>query len=146
MMETATRNQTAVAMALGGLVVLEAVVFLLAALLHVGVRVPVGFVEPRIIPAAIVEGLIGVFFAVSAYAVFARQTWAWSAAIGAHVFALLGTLLGVFALAVGGGPRTEANTIYHYVMLGVIIVGLVLLLTPIARAALGRGSRASSRR
>ncbi len=61
MIETTARNRVAAATSFGPLVAFEAVTFLLAALMHVGVRVPVGFVEPRIIPAAIVEGLIGAF-------------------------------------------------------------------------------------
>jgi hypothetical protein len=125
-----------VATAIGVLIVLEAATFIVAALLHVGVRIPLGFTEPRIIPAAIAEGLIGIFLAASAGFLFTR--WAWPVAVAAHIFALLGTLLGVLAMAVGPGPRTEANTIYHYVMLGVIIVVLLLLLTPLGRAALGK--------
>jgi hypothetical protein len=48
-------------------------------------------------------------------------------------------LLGVFALAAGLGPRTEANAIYHRTMLVVLVAGLALFQTPVAKAALGRG-------
>jgi hypothetical protein len=43
------------------------------------------------------------------------------------------------ALAVGAGPSTGLNDIYHRVMLAALAAGLVLLLTPVGRAALGRG-------
>ncbi len=76
----------------------------------------------------------------SAYALFARGSWAWLAATAAHVFALAGVLFGMFALAQGWGPRTESNDIYHQVMLLLLIVGLLLLATPIARTALGHSS------
>jgi hypothetical protein len=120
----------------------EAMTFLLAALLHLGIQFPLGFSEPRIIPAAIVEGLCGLFLAVSAYTVFAHKTWAWGAALTAHIFAVAGVLLGITALALGLGPSTEANTIYHRVILGVLVVVLALLATRSARIALGRRKHA----
>ena len=136
MMKTTTRSFTTVVTVITVLMVGEALTFLLAALLHLGI--PLGFSEPRIIPAAIVEGLCGLFLAVSTYAVFARTTWAWGAALAAHLFAVAGVLLGIIALALGAGKSTVANTIYHRVILGVLIVVLVLLATPAARATLGR--------
>jgi hypothetical protein len=134
--------------AIGVLAVLYAVTFLAGALLHLGVRIPLGFTvlaEPRIIPATIVEGLCGLFLAVGAYAVLARRTWAWPAVTAAHAFALGGVLLGMAALALGGGPSTELNTVYHRVMLVALATGLVLLLMPVGRTALGRGDRGSHR-
>ena len=135
-MKTTTRSFATIVTVITVLMVAEAVTFLLAALLHLGI--PLGLSEPRIIPAAIVEGLCGLFLAVSAYAVVARTTWAWMAALAANLFAVAGVLLGITALALGAGPSTEANTIYHRVILGVLVVVLVLLATPGARAALGR--------
>ncbi len=133
-----TDRRAAVLALIRTLIVLEAVVFLIAALLHLGVPLPVGFAEPVIIPAAIVEGIIALFFAVSAYALFTHQTWAWLAATFAHAFAIAGILLGVTALALGAGPTSDANYIYHRVMVVVAVAALVLLLTPIGRTALGR--------
>jgi hypothetical protein len=143
MIETATRRWTTVVTVISVLTVGEAITFLLAALLHLGIQFPLGFSEPRIIPATIVEGLCGIFLAVSAYAVFARKTWAWWGAIAAHIFAVAGVLLGITALALGAGPSTEANTIYHRVILVVLVVVLALLLTPGTRAELGRSKQAS---
>jgi len=130
--------------AIGVLAVLYAVTFLTGTLLHLGVRIPLGFAvlaEPRIIPATIVEGLCGLFLAVGAYAVLSHRTWAWPALTAAHAFALGGVLLGMVALAVGAGPSTELNTVYHRVMLVALAAGLVFLLTPVGRAVLGRGSQ-----
>jgi len=143
MIETIIRRRGALVTVIGVLIVGEAITFLLAALLHLGIQFPRGFAEPQIIPATIVEGLCGIFLAVSAYAVLARRTWAWLVAIAAHVFAVAGVLLGIAALALGAGPSTEANNIYHRVILVVLVVVLALLLTPGARAALGRSKRAS---
>src|SRR5206468_3767295 len=77
MIRTATGPEAAIATNNRVLVVLEVIVFLVAALMHAGVALPVGFVEPVIVPAAIVEGLIALFMAVSAYTLLARKTWAW---------------------------------------------------------------------
>jgi hypothetical protein len=143
MIETTTRRWTTVVTVISILIVLEAITFLLAALLHLGVQLPLGFTEPRIIPATIVEGLCGLLLAVSAYAVFTRKTWAWWAAISAHIFAVAGVLLGITALALGAGPSTEVNTIYHRVILVVLVIVLALLATPGARATLGRSHRVS---
>src|SRR5258708_8257908 len=99
--------------------VAEAVTFLFAALMHVGI--PLGFSEPRIIPAAIVEGLCGLLLAVSACAVVARTTWAWGAALAAHLVAVAGVLLGVIALAPGGRPRTMAHTNYPPALLAGLV-------------------------
>jgi hypothetical protein len=131
------------------LVVFETVALLLAALLHLGARIPVGFAvlaTDPILPAAIVEGLAGLVVAVSAYAVFTCTTWAWLAAIVAHAFALAGVLLGMWAIAAGFGPHSVLNDTYHRIMLGVLLAGLALLLTPSAKAALGHGNRAAPRR
>jgi hypothetical protein len=128
---------TAGAFALG-----EATTFLLAAMLHLGASIPLGFAvlaEPFILPAAIVEGLCGLGLAVAGVALLTRRAWAWPAAVGAHAFAIAGVLLGVFALAAGRGPTTDLNTIYHRTMLAILAAALVWLATPAARAALGRG-------
>src|SRR3712207_9480986 len=113
--ETTTRRRVTLATAVGILAVLYAVTFLLGALLHLGVRMPLGFAvvaEPRIYPAAIVEGLCGLVLAVGAYAALTRKSLAWGATTGAHIFSLGGVLLGTVALAARAGPRTGLHTIY----------------------------------
>ncbi len=144
--EATTRPRTTLAAVIGILAALYAATFSVGALLHLGVRIPLGFAvlaEPRIIPATIVEGLCALGLGVGAYAVLAGRSWAWSAVTGAHAFALGGVLLGITALALGGGPSTELNTIYHRVMLVALVAGLAVLSTPAGRTALGRGDRGS---
>jgi hypothetical protein len=144
--QATTRPRTPLATAIGILAVLYAATFFVGALFHLGLRIPLGFTvlaEPRIIPATIVEGLCGLGLAVGGYAVLAGKSWAWSAVTGAHAFALGGVLLGITALALGGGPSTELNTIYHRVMLVALVAGLGFLLTRVGRVALGRNDRGS---
>jgi hypothetical protein len=137
-------RRTGVATAIGIFSALYAVTFFFGALLHLGLRIPLGFAvltEPRIIPATVVEGLCGLALAVAAFAVLARMSWAWTAALAAQAFSLGGVLLGMVALAVGAGPSTELNTIYHRVMLVALGAVLALLLSPTGRSALRRAAR-----
>jgi hypothetical protein len=136
----------AVFVLLGALQVFGATTFLLSAALHIGARFAVGPViieEPRIVDAAVVESLCGFGLAVSACAVLARRAWAWLAAFVAQAFAAAGVLLGMAALAAGLGPQNRLNSVYHRVILVLLLAGLALLLAPIAKAALGHGDRAA---
>jgi hypothetical protein len=131
MTEFTTRQPTAVTSTIRVLVVLEAATFLLAALQHLGYPIPLGFVllaEPRIPPAALVEGSSGLLFVVSAYALFTGRDWAWVTTLVTHVYALGGVMLGIFALVMRFGPRTATNDIYHMMMLLLLMPGLALLL------------------
>ncbi len=122
-------------------IVLEALTFLIAASLHSGAQIPflsAVLQEPKIIDAVIVEGLCGLFLAISAYAIFAGKDWAWQAAIAAHIFSIAGVLLGMIALAHGLGPTTEVNYIYHRVILVTLVAVLLMLLTPAVKSGLGR--------
>lgn len=134
-------RRNGVATAIGVLSAVYAATFFFGALLHLRVTVPLGFTvlgEPRIIPASIVEVLCGLALAVSAFAVLALRDWAWTAALAANAFALGGVLLGIAALAVGAGPSTELNTIYHRVMVVALVAVLALLLSSAGRTALRR--------
>jgi hypothetical protein len=129
-----------VATAIGVLSAIYAATFFFGALLHLGVKVPLGSMvleAPRILPATSVEGPCGIALTIAAFAVLARRNGAWMIAFAAHAFALGGVLLGITALAVGAGPSTELNTIYHRVMV-VFVALLALLLSPTGRTALRR--------
>jgi hypothetical protein len=140
------RRSVAVAV-LRVLIPFDAIALLFAGIVHlVGARIPLGaavFDEPPIIPAGIVEGLAGLIFALATYAVFARRRWGWPIALAAHLFAIAGFLVGIWATRRG---TTPFNHDYHYAMLAVFVVGLVLLLTPGARATLGGGKGATRSR
>jgi hypothetical protein len=148
MTERITDPRTGMATVVGALSALYAVTFFLGALLHLGVRIPLGFTvlaEPGILPATIVESLCGLALLFGAFAVLTRASFAWTAAFAANAFALGGVLLGVAALALGGGPSTELNTIYHRAMLVTLVAVLALLLTPAGRTALSGTGRTSGR-
>ena len=136
-------RRNGIATAIGILCAVCAATFFFGALLHLGVRVPLGFAvveEPVILPATIVEGLCGTALAIAAITVLARRNGAWTVATAAHAFALGGVLLGITALAVGAGPSTDLNTVYHRVMVVALVAVLALLFSPAGRNALRRAT------
>ncbi|HEX9616521.1 MAG TPA: hypothetical protein VGA03_03845 [Anaerolineales bacterium] len=127
--------------AFGIVVVIEALTFLLAGLAHLGRPIPLGFAvisEPRIVPATVVESLCGLLLLFSAYPILTGKRWSWTIAVIAHGFSLVGVLLGIAALALGGGPRTDLNDLYHRVMLVVLVGALIFLFSRPAKEALMR--------
>jgi hypothetical protein len=143
MVQVDTAWRAAAAAAIRVLVVFDALALLFAGIVHlVGARIPLGgtsFVEPPILPAGIVESAAGLLFVVAAYAIFEARGWAWAMALAAHLFAIAGFVVGLVATRLG---TTPFNYGYHRVMLAVFVAGLLLLLTPPARAALARGRQA----
>jgi hypothetical protein len=136
-------RRNGIATAIGILSAVYAATFFFGALLHLGVTIPLGFAvveEPVILPATIVEGLCGVALTVAAFAVLTRRELAWPIALAAHAFALGGVLLGITALALGAGPSTELNSVYHRVMVVALVALLALLLSPAGRSALRRAT------
>jgi hypothetical protein len=125
-----------IAILIRALLVCGSGIFLVAGLLHLGVRV-VGIAEPPIADAARVEFIAGLALAIAAAGVFARARWAWYAALAAQALAAAGVGLGMAALAVGLGPTTLLNFVYHRVMLALLIAGLVVVILPAGRRALG---------
>lgn len=96
------------------LMLFDTVALLFAAALHVeGARIPLGvaiFAEPQIVPAAVVEGLAGLIFAVGAYAVFTGKPWAWLSAVIAHGVAIAGFILGLWSRGVAQVRSTTSTT------------------------------------
>jgi hypothetical protein len=144
MIQVASPRRPLVAAAVQILVVFDAVALLFAGIVHlVGAQIPLGFAtfdEPPILPAGIVESLAGLIFVAAVYAIFAHRAWAWGVTLAAHLFAIAGFLVGIFATRNG---TTTFNHTYHWVMLAIFVVGLVLVLLPANRTALGHGGDGS---
>ncbi len=101
---------------------LEGASFAVAALVHGGVLVA-GYMHRQ---AAIAESTIALVLLVGC-----ALTWVWPArtrliGLVAQVFAVLGTLVGVFTIAVGVGPRTVPDIAYHLAILVALAWGLVV--------------------
>jgi hypothetical protein len=102
--------------------VCEAATFIVAALIHFGV-LATGFGHQR---AGTAESVI---------AVALLTGFAWSLAPGRSIrligltaqgFALMGTLVGVFMIAIGVGPRTVPDIAYHVIIVIILISGLIV--------------------
>jgi hypothetical protein len=100
----------------------EAASFIIASLIHSGQLIP-GYAHPQ---ARIAEGVI-------AAVLLAALVWSWirpaslrRAALAGQGFASLGTLVGVFTIIVGVGPRTAPDVAYHVSILLVLLWGLIV--------------------
>lgn len=113
---------------------LEAAAFFFAALLHMGVSM-FGVTEGRVVPEAIVQTLLGVFFAVSAYGVLKRKVWARMTALVAHTVGLVGFLFGT-GLTLLGQAEFELGRIYNLTRLVALTVVFVILLLPVSKTIL----------
>lgn len=115
----------------------NAALFVFGALQHAGVAIgPLR--EPVIVPASIVELLCALALIWGVVAVLTGSQKAWPAALIGNVVAIAGVTIGMVALAVGAGPRTGSNDLYHAIMLVLAAGSLVTLCIPAGRAALKR--------
>ncbi len=116
------------------LLIVPAVLCLGASAVHFGLGVSLGpftLAEPPLLPAALVEGAIGLGLLLAAAAGMAGLGWYREAAIGAFAFGILGFLVGITALVRSPGLQTPFNVGVHAVVLPVLVVGLaVVLVTP----------------
>jgi hypothetical protein len=105
----------------------EAATFVVAALIHSGALIA-GHEHQE---ARTAEGVIAIVLFVGAALTWIRPAWARRAGLVAQGFALLGTLVGIFTIVVGVGPRTVPDIVYH---LGIVVV-LVWGLTATAQSS-----------
>lgn len=110
----------------GWLMTANAALFFFGGVQHAGVTVG-RFHEPLIIPAAIVEALCGLCLLWGAGTLFRGGRTRWRTALITNLVALSGVVLGIVALAIGAGPRTASNDLYHKIMLGLIAAALLLI-------------------
>jgi hypothetical protein len=120
-----------------GLMLANAALFLFGAAQHAGVGIG-PFREPVIPPASIVEALCALALIGGGVAAVIGFRRAWPMALAGNLVAIAGVIVGMVALAIGAGPRTASNDVYHRIMLALAGAALLLLLTPSARVALRR--------
>jgi len=103
----------------GRLMLIEAVTFAIASILHLGVA-------ESFIGAAIPEAIIAVVLGAAAIAVMRRGAGSWGLALAATLFALAGVIIGL-SVIVGGPVSRPIDLAYHATIL-VALVGTVVLL------------------
>ena len=104
------------------LLVFEAATYAIASLVHFGVMIH-GFEHDR---AGTAEAIIAAVLLVGLATTLLRPGWTPSAAFIAQLFALIGTVVGLFSIVVGFGPRTVPDVAYHAAIVVVLLVGLVV--------------------
>jgi divalent metal cation (Fe/Co/Zn/Cd) transporter len=100
----------------------EAATFIVASLVHTGVVIS-GYGHRR---AHVAESVIATVLLLGAAFTWIRPAWAREVGLLAQGFALLGTLVGIAMVAIGVGPRTVPDVVYHVVIALVLVCGLAV--------------------
>ncbi len=104
------------------LVLVEAAGFTAASLIHSGVLIA-GYEHPSARTAeAVIAAVLYLCLAVTGV----RPSWTRVASLIAQGFALFGTLVGLFTIAVGVGPRTIPDLVFHGGIVVVLVWGLIV--------------------
>ncbi len=103
------------------LLLIEGATFALAALIHFGVLLE-GYEHGR---AGTAESVIAVVLLGGALLTWLRPVWTRRIGLIAQGFALLGTLVGLFTVAIGVGPRTVPDIVYHILILALLAWGFM---------------------
>lgn len=97
----------------------EAVIFILASASHMGLPVP-WLMGPRILPAAVVEGVCGLVLLYASLHGGART------ALVCQAVAFAGVLLGLAVLTLTGAPRYIVTDLAEVVVIACLGIGLVI--------------------
>ena len=98
----------------------EAASFGVASAIHSGLLIA-GYEYSQ---ARLGEGLIALVLLAGLALTWLRPAWLRGVGLTAQGFALLGTLVGIFTIIVGIGPRTIPDIAYHISIVVVLVVGL----------------------
>lgn len=104
------------------LLLLQAAAFIAAALVHFGVLVG-GYAHLK---AGIAESVIGTVLLAGLVGTSLWSAAAHETAIAVQSFALLGTAVGLFTIAIGVGPRSLFDLVFHVGIVIALVSGLVV--------------------
>jgi hypothetical protein len=102
-------------------VFVEGAAFITAALTHFGVLM--GGYRHR--QAGIAESVIGIVLLFGLLLTWIRPASTRGIGLAVQAFALFGTLVGIFTIVVGVGPRTAPDIVYHIFIVAVLVSGLI---------------------
>ncbi len=105
-----------------GLLLVEAIAFGLASLIHRGLLVD-GYADPA---ASTAEGIIGIVLAAGLVGTLLMPVRTRVIALLAQGFALIGTSIGLYLVIRGVGPNTVPDVIFHVGIWLLLIIGLVV--------------------
>ena len=101
---------------------LEAAAFVAAASVHFSLVIA-GYEHRK---AGDAESVIAAVLILALAVTSLGRTWTRRVGLAAQAFALGGTLIGVFTITIGVGPRTLPDVAYHFAIMAVLIWGLVV--------------------
>jgi hypothetical protein len=103
-------------------ILVETASFVAASLIHSGLLIP-GHEHEQ---ARIAEGVIAAVLGAGLILSFVQPTWTRWTGIAVQGFALLGTLIGLFTIAIGIGLRTTLDLVYHPIIIAILVWGLIV--------------------
>lgn len=101
---------------------LQAAGFAIASLIHSGFLIP-GYEHSA---ARIAEGVIAVVLIIGLLLTYLKQDWTRIIGLVVQGFALLGTLVGLFTVAIGIGPQTTPDLVFHIGIASFLVWGLIV--------------------
>ena len=101
---------------------LEAAAFVAAASVHFSLVIA-GYEHRK---AGVAESVIAAVLILALAVTSLGRTWTRRVGLAAQAIALVGTLIGVFTIMIGVGPRTLPDVAYHFAIMAVLIWGLVV--------------------
>jgi hypothetical protein len=105
-----------------GFLLFEALTFAVAASIHFGLLFTGGEHQR----AGIAESVIAGVLALGLVSTSVRPAATRAIGVAVQGFALLGTLVGILTIAIGVGPRTAPDVIYHAGIVAVLAYGIVV--------------------
>ena len=119
----------------------EGAAFVAAALTHFGVLIA-GYEHQK---AGTAESVIGIVLLVGWALTWMRPRSTRGIGLAVQGFALLGTLVGIFTIAIGVGPRTAPDIAFHIGIVVVLVSGLIVAARArVAEAGPGEAGATSS--
>jgi hypothetical protein len=100
--------------------IFEAATLIVASLIHSGVLIT-GYEHQK---ARIAETVIAIVLLTAAASTWIHPAMTRKAGLAGQTIALMGTLIGVFTIVVGVGPRTTPDIAYHVAIVAVLFWGL----------------------
>ncbi|MGH9614842.1 MAG: hypothetical protein ACRD4P_17400 [Bryobacteraceae bacterium] len=101
-------------------ILFEGAAFITAALTHFGILMK-GYQHQK---AGTAESVIGIVLLCGLALTWIRPASTRGIGLAVQAFALFGTLVGIFTIVIGVGPRTAPDIAYHFVIVIVLICGL----------------------
>jgi hypothetical protein len=114
----------------------EAASFLTAASVHFGLLIK-GYEHQK---AGTAESVIAIVLLIGLALTWVRPRLTRTFGLAAQGFALFGTLVGIFTIAIGVGPGSRPDIVYHIIIVIILVSGLVVA----KRAHLSVGGRVRS--